>query len=260
VKIIQLSLNDDFNWLQREMRGQLPGPQHVKHPVGDEDTKVLAPDGSVVLVYLKQVITPVLYKKAMRYWWPAATQELSNRFSATAKKPTLQNKRLRIPKAVLKTMKSRQALMGYTVNREVCSQTPLSKAQPELLNHNKVLIKFIAGLYKKHLPELYAWQMAQVEGKPHLFDTPYTTVYAVKSLQAALHPDMRNLIGSMSVIMPMGEFEGGELVLIRYLMKVNYKPGDLLFFNASLFHGNLDIQGIRMSMVAYTDRGIVNVK
>ena len=257
MKIIQLELRDDFKRTERAVRGRPTDPSHVRRTIARENTAVSAPNTDPVLVFLKGAIPARLYNRAFQMWWPAATRELSNRFSATGHKG-IKNRsgRIRIPDDILKTMKERQGMLGYVVGPHGCYETPLSREHPELLTDNRELIELVSSLYQKQLPTLHAWQLAHVINKPHLFGTPYTTAYFVKSLECHYHQDGRNLPGSITAIMPMGEFSGGELVLARYGIKIAYRPGDLLLFDAKLFHGNLPFAGLRMSAVYYTDRNV----
>jgi hypothetical protein len=66
--------------------------------------------------------------------------------------------------------------------------------------------------------------------------------------------------GVMSAIMPMGNFMGGELVIIRWRLSIAYVPGDLLFFNPQNLHGNLPFIGERQSWVFYVHKGIAKLR
>jgi hypothetical protein len=167
--------------------------------------------------------------------------------------------RNRVPDEVLKILPSRQGVLGYTVGRDgKCHKTPLTVRRPELLDQNKTLIELGNSLYAKVLPQMHARQWAEVAHLPHkrLWKTAFTSGYIVRELRSAYHRDQRNLRGVFSVIMPFGSFTGGALILARWGLRINYFPGDILFFDPQLLHGNLPFEGSRLSAIFYCDKEI----
>jgi hypothetical protein len=129
-----------------------------------------------------------------------------------------------------------------------------------MLDQNEQLIKRVDELYAQHMPSFYAIQRAEVEKAPcwRLWNTAFTTVYIIKKLRSAYHPDRGNLRGVMSAITPMGRFTGGELILPRWRLCIAYKPGDLLLFDPQQLHGNLPFDGERLSATFYCERRIAD--
>ena len=255
----------DFKQIERTMRGRNTDPAHVHLRVGDESTAVIAMSGDPILVYLKQALPASLYKPALRDWWPAAKDEISNRFSAMSTKGVpginldgTETNRLRVPREILDITPARQGMIGYSVANGKCYKTRLSITHPELIENHIELIELVDSLYKYHLPSIHARQWAQVAGIPNwrIGRTAFSTGYFVKLLQCGYHPDLRNLRNVMSCIFPLGPFTGGELVLFRWRVAVAYLSGDLLFFNPGFYHGNLPFTGVRMSVVFYCDKAI----
>jgi len=78
----------------------------------------------------------------------------------------------------------------------------------------------------------------------------------IKSHSCGYHPDEANLRGVLSAIFPLGDFTGGALILPRWRLRINYIPGDLLFFNPQNLHGNLPFVGLRMSAILFCHRWI----
>ena len=120
----------------------------------------------------------------------------------------------------------------------------LSSEHPEMLSDTKPLIKLVDALYAHHLPAFYALQRAEVKKAPgRLWHTAFSSIYIAKNFRTAYHVDRGNLLGTMTAIMPLGKFTGGELVLPRWRIAFAYKPGDLLFFDPQQLHGNLPFKG-----------------
>jgi hypothetical protein len=66
----------------------------------------------------------------------------------------------------------------------------------------------------------------------------------------------KDLPNTMSVITVVGgNYTGGELCFPRYRIAFALRPGDVLFFpGQELLHGNLPINGNRLSVVCYCER------
>lgn len=265
---IQLEPKHDLKQVERAFRGLLPVPEHALFNI-TKNTAVSAPDGSPLLVYLKGVIPEEKYKPAMKDWWEASKDELSNRSSAMhadrapgIKKDGTETNFLRVPQEVLDKSPARQGIVGTVVAKGQCYKTNLTVAKPWLIDNHLPLIELVSNLYKYHLPRTYARQWDMVKDKPnaHIGRTVFSTGYFVKQLQCGLHPDMKNMRNVMSCIFPMGKFEGAELVLLRWRIKVSYNSGDLLLFIPQYYHGNLPFTGFRMSAIFYLDKNIGDCK
>ncbi len=265
MRIIEIPAQHDFKLMERTMRGRNTDPAHIHRRVGDVSTAVIDVSGDPILVYLKQALPASLYKPALRDWWPAAKDELSNRFSAMSTKGVpginldgTETNRLRVSREILDITPARQGIIGYSVANGKCYKTHLSVAHPELIENHIELIELVDSLYKYHLPSIHARQWEHVVGIPNwrIGRTAFSTGYFVKLLQCGYHPDLRNLRNVMSCIFPLGPFTGGELILFRWRVAVAYLSGDLLLFNPQFYHGNLPFKGARMSAVFFCDKNI----
>lgn len=252
----------------RDLKGQFAAPDHVDQTI-DQDTVVVAPDGSIAGVLLKQVISPDLYDPAYEMW--KTVDELpSNRATAvgTPSLPRVKDDGSLSPRhgvpenvlAILEEQGVRHGILGYldATADAPCHKTELTVKQPAMLEANRSLIERIDSLYAQYTPNLYAIQRTELEKVPEwrLWNTAFTTVYIIKKLRSAYHPDRGNLRGVMSAIMPMGRFTGGELVLPRWRIGIGYVPGDLLLFAPQQLHGNLPFEGERLSAIFYCERRI----
>jgi hypothetical protein len=263
-----LLLRHDYKEAAAELKGQHPAPSHADQII-DVDTVVIAPDGSIPAVLLKQKIDPALSDRAYELW--KTVDELpSNRATAVGsrslhriKKNQTLSGRKGVPLEVLEVLEDqgvRHGILGYVdaTADQACHTTPLTIERPEMLSENQILIERVDSLYADHVPSLYAVQRAEVEKAPdwRLWKTAFTTVYIIKMLRSAYHPDRGNLRGVMSAITPMGKFTGGELILSRWRLGIAFIPGDLLLFDPQHLHGNLPFEGERLSAIFYCERRI----
>lgn len=263
-------LTHDYKAATAALRGQFPDSSHVDQTI-DSDTVVIAPDGSIIAVFLKQVIPPALYSRAYKRW--KIVRELpDNRATAAGsisllriKKNGTLGERNAVPKHVLKVLKKqgvRHGNLGYldAMPDKSFHRTRLTKKHPKMLNRNKALIELVDKLYKQYRPKIYALQRAQVQKAPRfrLWHTVFSTIYLAKNFRTAYHTDSGNLLGVMTALMAMGNFTGGELVLPRWRIAFALKPGDLLFFDPQQLHGNLPFEGKRLSAAFFCARRIAD--
>jgi hypothetical protein len=69
------------------------------------------------------------------------------------------------------------------------------------------------------------------------------------------HRDVGDL--KLCVVIPFGEWEGGEICLYEPRLVFQAGPGDLLIFPSSkITHFNLHMKGSRYSLVLQTDKGL----
>jgi hypothetical protein len=263
-------LKHDHKAAAAKLKGQHPAPSHADEMV-DQDTVVIAPDGSILAVLIKQQIDGALYQPAYEIW-KTVRDSPGNRAAAVGsvslprlKKDGTLSPRNAVPKNVMKILKGQgvsHGLLGY-VGRTAHvprHKTRLTVDRPEMLDMNRILIERVDELYSHCTPKLYAKQRAVVDRVPdcRLWTTAFTTTYIIAGLRCAYHADAGNLLRALSAITPMGEFTGGELVLARWRIAIAFKPGDLLLFDPQQLHGNLPVVGERLSAIFYCARRIAD--
>jgi hypothetical protein len=268
VKKKYLFLKHDYRKSIAGLGRQFPDPSHVDQTI-DQDTMVIAPDGTTIAVFLKQVIEPDLYSRAYKKW--RTVNELpDNRATAVGSLSLLRIRkngtlgdRNAVPKHVLKILKKQgvgHGMLGYwsPAPDEPSDKTRLTKKHPKMLYRNRTLIQLVDKFYQQHRPNVYALQRAEVEKAPRfrLWDTVFSTIYLAKNFRTAYHTDSGNLLGVMTALMAMGNFTGGDLVLPRWRIAFALKPGDLLFFDPQQLHGNLPFEGKRLSAAYFCARRI----
>jgi hypothetical protein len=268
IKLIQLTR--DYKAAAAQMKRKHAAPEHVDRFI-NQDAMVSAPDGNIIAVFLKQVIEPSLYKRAYKCW-KVVNHLPSNRATAvgTLSLPRIRkdgklSERNAVAKRVLKILKkqgTRHGMLGYldATPDKSFHKTRLTKKHPKMLRRNKTLIEHVDKLYKQYLRDIYAIQRTEVKKAPRfrLWHTAFSTIYLAKNFRTAYHTDHGNLHGVMTALMPMGNFTGGELVLPRWRIAIAFKPGDLLLFDPQQLHGNLPIQGERVSAAFYCEARIAS--
>lgn len=259
----------DYQEEVKRLEGKFPSPSHVRETL-PEGRKLIAKDGTACALLLCNAIPTSLHKLAYELW--RTVRELpDNRATAVGTASLLRRKSDGTPgkrrgviedvRKLLRERNTAHGLIGYldTTRDHPCHRTPLTKKHHEMLDGNERLIKLVDQLYRHYLREFYDKQRAEVEKAPgwRLWDTGFTTIYIAKNFRTAYHFDPGNLKGVMTALMPMGEFSGGELVFPRWRLSIAFKPGDILFFNsAEILHGNLPLQGERLSAAFYCERRI----
>mgnify|MGYP003633196364 FL=1 len=140
-----------------------------------------------------------------------------------------------------------------------------NKTTEEKQNFNKLFTfqKTLCDIYKKHLPELYEYDLAKakelVDDDYRLIDTPYTTANINVNHAIKYHKDNGNIKGSFSNVLILKEHcTGGELVLPEYRIALEQSDGALCIFKGQEeIHGVMPIKPYkenfyRASIVYYT--------
>ena len=251
----------DFKEEAPKMKGKFAHPENADQ-ILTKDTMVFAPDGNVAAVFLRNIIPAFLHLRAYELLKPVnglvsnrATAMGTSSLARSVNKDGVPSPQRGVNENVLSVSPARQALLGWD---RPDHQTTLTREHPEMIDGNRAFIELADSLYAKYLPEFYAKQLAVVEKVPwRLLRTVFTMLYVAKNFRTAYHRD-GNLKGAMTAITPLGNFSGGDLVLLRWRTRIPYKPGDLLLFDAEELHGNLPFEGERLSVALYCSRHIAD--
>src|SRR6202007_2676336 len=254
-----LRLTDDFKVEAAKMKGKFAHPENANQTLA-QDTTGFGPDGNPAAVLRRNVLRPPLYLRAYELLNPVnglvsnrATAMGTSSLARSVNKDGVPSPQRGVNENVLSVSPARQALLGWD---RPDHQTRLTREHPEMIDGNRAFIELVNSLYAKYLPEFYAKQLAVVEKVPwRLLRTVFPALYVAKNFQTAYHRD-GNLKGAMTAITPLGSFSGGDLVLLRWRIRIPYKPGDLLLFDAEELHGNLPFEGERQSVALYCSRHI----
>ncbi len=258
-----LWLKHDFKEAAAKLKGQFADPSNASQ-ILTESTRIIAPDGSVTAVFVRNVISSRLHLRAHELL-KSVNGFVSNRAIAmgtqslarSVNKKGIASPRRGVNEIVLDASPARQGIVGWDRPRHV---TELTRKHPEMLSGNRALIELANNVFAQHLRTTHAAQRTVVQKIPwRLWNTAFTTVYVAKNFRTAYHRD-GNLNGAMTAITPLGKFSGGGLVLLRWGLVIPYQPGDLLIFNAEQLHGNLPFEGERMSVALFCGRWIASCK
>jgi hypothetical protein len=125
-----------------------------------------------------------------------------------------------------------------------------------LENSIEDICNYVHGIISTHGSAEYIEIKAFVDVLP-LNHYPRTYPFAsyVINVQGATagHKDMRDKIWCVTI--PFGDYSGGSLALYEAGVVVEKGVGDVIIFPSSLFtHFNLDFEGIRCSLILFSDR------
>lgn len=96
-----------------------------------------------------------------------------------------------------------------------------------------------------------------MEEYPHLdFLGAFTTVAVTNGVSDVLHADRED--AGLTWVIPLGEYEGGDLCIPQYGMRIPLKPGDAIAFHANILghHSSELLSGNRLALTCFTDRNI----
>jgi hypothetical protein len=266
-----LELKHDYELDSAKLEGKFPDDPEDQAETINEDVKVVTPDGILIAVFLSNVIPWDPCKLAFEFWKnvkglptgrPMAMGGRSQHRSISSKDGTLSpRKGVNARQAVLlKNRGAREGNLGHLGEPcdGPCRTTRLTRDYPEMLETNKALIRLVNSLYREHAREVYEGQRAEVKKAPgcRLGHTAFSSIYILKNCITSCHYDKNNLLGALTAIIALGDFEGGALMMPRWGIKLAYKPGDLVLFNPQQLHGVLPFEGERISAAFYCARQI----
>ena len=274
----------------QNLHGNFLDESHLKIPVLRENSIVKKEDGTILLVFLKNIIPKDISREAYAVFRKAVTvsnnrgqaagplpPELKtgdkidhltvgkiqgNRFYPLRKDGTLSNS----PKA--KAVYS--SIIGYADRYPripYCRTTEFTRKFFDEYKKTLPYIRFIGKKFKEFLPERYeaqkkAWENTHSDFK--IQETPFTTITLNKNFRTACHYDKGDLeegFGNLAVL-EGGEYSGGYTILPRYGIGVDCRSCDLALFDVHELHGNTEIKRIgnaeRISVVAYFRKKMVD--
>ena len=116
--------------------------------------------------------------------------------------------------------------------------------------------RLIISQIEFHLPAEFKDLSAYAELLPFNWDSPihpFAGVVINFCVSTNAHRD--RLDKKICVIIPFGEWEGGEICLYELGLVIKLKPGDILVFPSSdITHFNMHFNGLRGSLVLHSDR------
>jgi hypothetical protein len=97
-----------------------------------------------------------------------------------------------------------------------------------------------------------------IEGLPELdFLGAFTTIAVTNGISNVLHADRND--GGLTWVIPLGDWEGGDLCIPQEGIRVAVRPGDAIAFQANFIaHFSSKIQwGNHLALTCFTDRNML---
>lgn len=232
----------------------------------EEETFVTKPDGSPLVVLLKNVVdldTNSLAWSALKKLNPKTFNRstAAGIESAPLKRADgSYSNSMVVPKGwdVI------SGTIGYferTARFPYCHPCAWNQKNPEKMAALIPLVDRVSALYKQTLPEKWAFQKTFVDKTPKDYiigDSIFTTLTINKNFRTSVHKDAGDLPGGFSCLSVIreGGYKGGNLVFPNYRIAANVQMGDLILFDPHEFHGNTQIvpttpKAQRCSLVYY---------
>lgn len=148
-----------------------------------------------------------------------------------------------------------------------CRQSAFTQKNPELWMQVLPYIQKVSRLFKEHAPAQFEAQRAFVEQVHPDFVIPgsiFTTLTINRDWQTACHQDagdFRSGLGCMSAL-EGGKYTGAELIFPKYRAAVDMRTGGVCLADVHEIHGNAPIVGtpgqyVRISAVFYCREAMI---
>lgn len=208
----------------------------------NENATVYKPDGSLLCVILKNVITV----DSMKIAWPVLDEintKTNNRGVATGEGMIVKNKQR------ISAMSVNSSIIGYferTARMPYCRACSWNLNNPEKWQDLLPMIKEVDAMLKKHAPVEYEFQ-AKVAKKSHkdflIKDTHFSTLTVNKNFRTAYHKDAGNIKGGISALTVhrKGRWTGANLVFPNYRIAAKLDTFDMIIFDPHEVHGNTNM-------------------
>lgn len=239
------------------------------------DCKISKPDGSPLLVLLKNALSPMAVGEAwgvLKNFNPVT--ENRSVASGISAKPRIRQDGT--PSQTTRVPKGWEVVSGVVGYFERSPRFPFAHAcawnqkNPEKFSHLLPMVKEVSSLFEKHVPERWAVQKSYIDKTSKDWVIPesvFTTLTINKNFRTACHKDVGDLEAGFSCLSVIreGQYVGGNLVLPNWRVAVKLDLYDLVMFDAHEFHGNTQIAPLtknaqRCSIVYYYREAMVKCK
>jgi hypothetical protein len=250
----------NFN-LEKEakaLEGTYANYSHYSHRI-DVDAKVYAPDESLFARYMPSKLSAEVLELALPVMQAVKTP-ITNRGTAAYKGSMFNRVRksdgllgaTRVVAEEVAELLGYSDQIGYLEGKpgteargtQYCRSTQITRKHPERLAQMLPLALEVDGIFEMEMPTEYAAQVAAIAGAgEYRITDAYSTINLNRDWQTAYHPDANDLPDGWAAIFVGGDYAGGDLVVPRYRLRFELRPGTLLFFKPHEIHGNLPFEG-----------------
>ena len=228
-----------------------------------DDTTVLKPDGSILLIYAKDVLARSVCQHAYDTFKRVRIPKTDARGLASGGQPF----RRRLPDGTLskrvRRRPMRSAVLGYldgTPSSPYCRMTAFTWDHFAVFQNALPFINAVDRVFHQLAPERWQAQHDFVSTVPPdlvIPETVFTSVTVNRSERMAAHADQHDYrpgLGVMAVL-EGGQFYGGELIFPKYRTAVDLRTGGVCLADVHELHGNAPLNGepgfVRWSFVFY---------
>lgn len=251
--------------------------------------RVLKPDGTPLMIYIKDALPRKLVAEAFRIFKQVdvdsggsnrgaaagiidADTDLGKETAAEIIEGTTRFYPVREDGTRSNTARATPvptAIIGYYdryARTPYCRQTAFTMDQPKLWQEALPYIQKVDAVFRMYAPENWESQKKFIERVHPDFVIPgtiFTTLTINRSWRTAVHKDAgdyKNGLGCMSA-MEGGAYSGGELIFPKYRCAVDMRTGGVCLADVHQYHGNAPIVGVpgqyvRISAVFYARSGM----
>lgn len=252
-----------------------------------ETCKVLKPDGSPLMIYVKDVLPRNLIAEAFNVFKRIDFDSGgSNRGAAAGiiDENTDLGMDAEIIPGTTRFYKIREdgtrsrtsgaiavptAIIGYYdryPRTPYCRQTAFTKDNPELWQQVLPYIQKVDQIFKQYAPENWEAQKRFVDRVHPDFVIPstiFTTLTINRNFRTAVHKDAGDYVNGLGCMTAMegGSYSGGELIFPKYRCAVDMRTGGVCMADVHQFHSNAPLVGVpgqfvRISSVFYCRAGM----
>lgn len=271
--------------LDGEYLGKFLDERHYDTVISDT-TKVLKPDGSVLLVYVKDALPRKLCETTFEVMKKVPVMGAGDRGIAAGLITDLNDERLDRtfgePKEVTGARYYRAKEDGTYSNQSIavpvnsgiigyfdrsgrqpyCRQTSFNADKADLFEKARPFFKRVTEVFREQVPDRFQAQ-AEYVSKIHpdfvIPETVFTTITVNRNWRTACHFDKGDYqpgFGVMAVLQS-GEYEGCYLIFPKYRVALDMRTGGLAMADVHEAHSNSPLLGkmgefTRISLVMYT--------
>lgn len=232
--------------------------RHYDRVIRDTAT-VLKPDGTPLLIYVSDALSPALCRTAFRCFQQLPLQSRNRGMAAGVQFRPVKKDGTRS-----RTSQSRPVPSGVVGFLDAEQRAPYCRMSALTMDHYheykraRPFVEEVSQQFERLAPERWAAQRAFVdEVSPDFYipNTVFTTITVNRSWRTAAHADKGDYRPGFGVMTAMGRFDGGELIFPKFRTAVDMREGGLCLADVHELHGNgpLDVrpQHQRLSFVFY---------
>jgi len=270
MKLIKLQEADTGEGAQERYKGKKFSESHLEHVAADEDTTVLKPDGSVLCILLKRVLSVSATKEAypiLRAIESPPTNRLTTVLGKSEKRKRqdgTEGNTIGLKTNDLRLRGMSSAIIGYYdrhVRWPYCRATAFNLGSPEKFERLLPYVREVDAAFKAHAPERHTAQLEVVKKTCPAWVIPgtvFTTITVNRNYPAACHQDAGDLSEGFGVMSAFraGEYEGGVTYWPAFKVGARMDTGDVCLADVHEWHGVTPLRGTpgrfeRVSCVFY---------